>query len=666
MASAVLASQNESSWAHMGKNSYSNLHLNANPNPNSKKKQKQSHQASANGVSGGRFHGNYINHNIDSPAVTQTASDDAYSFNQTSTSRNAANYGGYLTFNVASYSKSDLLELRKRLSAELDQIRDLRDRIDAGHLNAVENPRSQTKMKKFTGNKGPSAVVGSVPKKLFNGYADSASIAANFDALLKECGKIVGKLIKHKYGYIFQKPVDAAGMGLHDYHLIVKRPMDLGTVKANLAKKLYRTPIEFAADMRLTFNNALLYNPKSDPVNGMAEQLLARFEELFRPIQEKIDSSLEQWVDMEVCDSRAIDELQCRSFEELQGSSWNNQAVHSPAREKKIKPKASPVPIVEVLKNPDRTQAHSSASTASNPPPPSSNQLPLIQEPLPPSPVKAPPTLPLKEQKAERGRGMVKLPKPKAKDEHKRDMSMEEKQKLGMGLQSLPQEKMPQLVHIIRKRNQHLAQDGDEIELDIEALDTETLWELDRFVTNWKKMVSKTKRQALMNINTQANGTAIPPATPITDADMGVVGDKIDEDSSKKLKENDDEDVDIDDDMPATNFPPVEIERDEGGAGGGGGQDRDDRVDASSSSSDSSSSDSSSSSGILIQGAPVGATQMQMMHSPDHRVFFTYLRPPFDWGWGGVAWARRAWNSGSVSMWINKHCFLLIKREWQM
>ncbi|KAL6494612.1 hypothetical protein OROGR_031412 [Orobanche gracilis] len=548
------------------------------------------------------FHVNYINHNIDSPAVTQTASDDGYSFNQTSTSRNSANYGGYLTFNVASYSKFDLLELRQRLSAELDQIRDLRGRIDAGHLDAVENPRSQMEMKKFPGNKGPSAFVRSVPKKLFNGYADSALVAANFDALLKECGTIVGKLIKHKYGYVFQKPVDAAGLGLHDYHLIVKRPMDLGTVKANLAKKLYRTPIEFAGHTRLTFNNALLYNPKSDPVNGMAEQLLARFEVLFRPIQEKIDSSLERRVEMEVRDSRAINELQFRSFEELQGSSWNNQAVPSSARRKMIKPQASPV--AEVLKKPDRTQTHSSASTDSNPPPPSSNQMPLIQESFPPSPVRDPPTLPMKEQKAERGRGMVKLPKPKAKDEHKRDMSMEEKQNLGMGLQSLPQEKMPQLVHIIRKRNQHLAQDGDEIELDIEALDTETLWELDRFVTNWKKMVSKTKRQALLNINTQANGTAVPPATLITDADMGVVSDKIDDDSGKKLKENDDEDVDIDDDMPATNFPPLEIEKDEGGAGGGGSQDHDDTVDASSSSSGSPSSDSSSSS------APLGATQM--------------------------------------------------------
>jgi hypothetical protein len=101
----------------------------------------------------------------------------------------------------------------------------------------------------------------------------------------------------------------------------------------------------------------------------------------------------------------------------------------------------------------------------------------------------------------------TKLPKPKAKDPNKREMSLEEKHKLGIGLQSLPPEKMEQVVQIIRKRNGHLKQDEDEIELDIEAVDTETLWELDRLVTNWKKMVSKINRPALMGSNiTRNNG----------------------------------------------------------------------------------------------------------------------------------------------------------------
>jgi hypothetical protein len=95
----------------------------------------------------------------------------------------------------------------------------------------------------------------------------------------------------------------------------------------------------------------------------------------------------------------------------------------------------------------------------------------------------------------------LKQPKPKARDPNKREMNVEEKHKLGLGLQILPPEKMEQVVQIIRKRNGHLEQDGDEIELDMEAVDTETLWELDRLVTNWKKMVSKIKRQALMDNN---------------------------------------------------------------------------------------------------------------------------------------------------------------------
>ncbi|XLU20424.1 hypothetical protein S245_056490, partial [Arachis hypogaea] len=48
-------------------------------------------------------------------------------------------------------------------------------------------------------------------------------------------------------------------------------------------------------------------------------------------------------------------------------------------------------------------------------------------------------------------------------------MSLEEKHKLGIGLQSFPPEKMEQVIQIIRKRNGNLKQDEDDIELDIEA-----------------------------------------------------------------------------------------------------------------------------------------------------------------------------------------------------
>ncbi|KAK1568130.1 hypothetical protein Q3G72_020967 [Acer saccharum] len=152
----------------------------------------------------------------------------------------------------------------------------------------------------------------------------------------------------------------------------------------------------------------------------------------------------------------------------------------------------------------------------------------------------------------------VKQPEPKVKDPKKREMSMEEKHKLGIGLQSLPQEKMEHVVHILWKRNGNLRQDEDEIELDIEALDTETLWELDRFVTNYKKMVSKIKRQALMGNNNVSNTESHREAPVVEKIEVAM--------ETKKVKKGDagDKDVDIGDEMPMSSFPTMEIEKDTG------------------------------------------------------------------------------------------------------
>lgn len=130
----------------------------------------------------------------------------------------------------------------------------------------------------------------------------------------------------------------------------------------------------------------------------------------------------------------------------------------------------------------------------SPPPPPVVQPQPPLSQPV--NELEAPPAV-IEVTKGRKG----KLPKPKAKDPNKRLMTLEEKSKLG------------QLVQILRKRNGHLAQDGDEIELDIEALDNETLWELDRFVTNYKKMASKIKRQGFIrNVSTPPRNMVSKPA----------------------------------------------------------------------------------------------------------------------------------------------------------
>ncbi|KAH1145802.1 hypothetical protein AAZX31_15G058200 [Glycine max] len=514
MASAVLANRNEPNWQRhrgggagfMGKTPFSN--------PNSK---------------------------LANSKRTQSASDDASSINRRS--NDALTHSQYVTFNIASCTKKELNDFKNLLVSELEQIRKLRNQIESSEFQPGQSLNGHPKKpssKKVSGNKRPW------PSNSAKDLKRSHSEAGN---LMKCCSQVLQKLMKHKHGWVFNAPVDIVGLKLHDYCDIIKQPMDLGTVKSNLSKNVYATPADFASDVRLTFNNALAYNPKGHDVYTMAEQLLARFEELYRPVHEKFEGSISH--DRE-------------SEEELQASSWSHV---EPERVKK-KEKPPPPPPAKLQQEPPL-------------PPASSSNPPLLQSPVrTPSPMRVPPVKPLKQ------------PKPKAKDPNKRDMSLEEKHKLGLGLQSLPPEKMEQVVQIIRRRNGHLKQDGDEIELDIEAVDTETLWELDRLVTNYKKMVSKIKRQALMgNTNNNNNDAQSNKGNGELPASEKVDGAPVEVKKAKKVEAGE-EDIDIGDEMPTSMFPPVEIEKDKDVAGGRGS--------SSSSSSGSSSSDSSSSSGIYL------------------------------------------------------------------
>ncbi|PON32576.1 Bromodomain containing protein [Parasponia andersonii] len=535
MASAVLANRNETNWPQPVVGAGAKF-MGKVPKPNKSKRQFQFHAPA------GDLNGCQID---ESSAVTQTASDDASSINHRRSSEFNLGHSQYVSFNTGSYSRKELGKLKNRLLTELDRIRQLQNRIDAGELNP--QPKKLGPGKKASGTKRP------FPTNLNHAVKDSTS---NFKRshwentnLMKNCSSILTKLMKHKHPWIFNKPVDVVGMGLHDYHDIIKRPMDLGTVKSNLSKNLYASPVDFASDVRLTFQNAMTYNPPGHDIHAMAGQLLVRFEELYRPLNEQVG-------DMPGAE-RPYDE-------ELQASSWDHVEPERPKREDLMRAETKPEP----------ERAPASSSNPTPPPPPA----PLVQSPVrTPSPMRAPPVKPLKQ------------PKPKAKDPNKREMSMEEKHRLGIGLQSLPQEKMEQVVQIIKKRNGHLRQDGDEIELDIEAVDTETLWELDRLVTNWKKMVSKIKRQALMN-NNNSNSNINNVATNKGDVEL-TASERMDtgpaEPKRPKKGEARDEDVDIGDDMPMNSFPPVEIEKDVGDHHGGGSS-------SSSSSSGSSSSDSSS------------------------------------------------------------------------
>uniref|UniRef100_A0A0E0BZ01 Bromo domain-containing protein n=1 Tax=Oryza meridionalis TaxID=40149 RepID=A0A0E0BZ01_9ORYZ len=333
-----------------------------------------------------------------------------------------------VTFSLSS-SPAARRELRRRLTAELAQVRATCKRLSSLPAPAPSSALSATDpstplpphppVSKHKSKKGnPSSNPGLSAEARRKLYAP----------VFKSCGALLARLMKHKHSWVFNTPVDASALGLHDYHTIITKPMDLGTVKSRLAAGHYKSPREFAGDVRLTFQNAMRYNPKGQDVHFMAEQLLNMFEEKWPEIEAEVAQLSPQ--------------------------------PPTPSSAAPRKPKE--IDNSKVLERSDST-VHAAGMEAT--------------------------------PKQHTGRPPV-LKKPKAREPNKREMTFWEKQRLSNNLQELPPEKLDNVVQIIKKRNLSLSQHDDEIEVDIDSFDVETLWELDRFVTNYKKSISKNKRKA--------------------------------------------------------------------------------------------------------------------------------------------------------------------------
>ena len=82
---------------------------------------------------------------------------------------------------------------------------------------------------------------------------------------LKKVNIIIQSLFNNSDSVDFRQPVDWKGFGLTDYPLIIKSPMDLGTVKKKLINNKYETVEAVLDDMQLIWDNCKSYN-QSDSV----------------------------------------------------------------------------------------------------------------------------------------------------------------------------------------------------------------------------------------------------------------------------------------------------------------------------------------------------------------------------------------------------------------
>lgn len=77
--------------------------------------------------------------------------------------------------------------------------------------------------------------------------------------------QLLDSLLASNDSVAFREPVDWVGLNLTDYTTIIKRPMDLGTVKRQWQQGLYSTPEECAVDVRLIWDNCRTYNAGGVP-----------------------------------------------------------------------------------------------------------------------------------------------------------------------------------------------------------------------------------------------------------------------------------------------------------------------------------------------------------------------------------------------------------------
>nr|KAF6443173.1 bromodomain testis associated [Molossus molossus] len=103
--------------------------------------------------------------------------------------------------------------------------------------------------------------------------------------------KVVLKALwKHSFSWPFQQPVDAVKLKLPDYYTIIKKPMDLSTIKKRLEHKYYVQASECIEDFNTMFSNCYLYNKSGDDIVLMAQALEKLFKQklLQMPQEEQV------------------------------------------------------------------------------------------------------------------------------------------------------------------------------------------------------------------------------------------------------------------------------------------------------------------------------------------------------------------------------------------
>ncbi|XP_025112371.1 bromodomain-containing protein 2-like isoform X3 [Pomacea canaliculata] len=354
---------------------------------------------------------------------------------------------------------------------------------------------------------------------------------------LKYCAQIVKELMTKKHAAIawpFYKPVDATNLGLHDYHEIIKKPMDLSTVKAKMDNREYKTVRDFEEDMRLIFTNCYRYNAPDTDVVIMARKLQDVFELKFAKMPDE-PAPAEPTPPASVSGIGKGDDGDhslLTSDDESESDDDGNTSEEE--RERKIKDLQDQLARVQeqlaaltkehlqkIKEKREKTSKRKKKKKEKREPEVKKEPVEVVQ-PLPAAPsvptsavVSAPPSAvvtdtpkPKKKKQrspsSKRSKGANRTSKRKSStaslqppvlppydsddEDNVKPMTYDEKRQLSLDINKLPGDKLGRVVHIIQTREASLRNSNpDEIEIDFETLKPSTLRELEKYVMSCLK-----------------------------------------------------------------------------------------------------------------------------------------------------------------------------------
>jgi len=319
---------------------------------------------------------------------------------------------------------------------------------------------------------------------------------------LKRCHAVVTSLERSPGADWFSAPVDAVALGIPHYSAIIDAPMDLRTVKHNLDRGFYTDPHAFAADIRLVFRNAMTFNILPEAaVHESARDLHTKFEEQLKNLWKHLASSTIVNVKAKVGGLKRDADVDLDSNTPKRGKLATGKFGGKKSGKSKhgqrdddygtVPCKSGMVPVADLVSM--QRQMESMQATIA-----------ALQKQASQTEVQV-------QMNMELGLGATPSSGYAAsKVTHVKPLTFDEKEALSNDINALPPDKLAHVVKIVQESMPLTGRhDDDEIEVDIETLDNDTLRDLQKYVK-----ASLGKRRA--HTKKKSQQTLHPPELSLT------------------------------------------------------------------------------------------------------------------------------------------------------